>query len=499
MTSVEDIYRKYIDLVTQRIQDTLVSQETAMIHLSELSDGYGVRHVERAPIKENILYTLLLLRSKKQESVLLAKSRLSSLLRYQNEDGSFPVVISELGLCIDWLPSFHILVALFQILREFSGVLGQELNSQIEKTFSALFNFCKEIVQEKKGSCLMQLLFSSVALDKGHEEYRALFFSSIEFFILETSELFDPEVGGDLIQIILPRIQECIAHNSRLSIFREHLSKIWGRGIGYVGPTYGAIQSGYEVGIGSRDIALSLIFAEFIKEKVDVWPVRTLFACATLFSIVANSCMVEESVSCPKSEKRFGIELSSSKSSSFSWIFLQPSDRIKKGCFPIHIRSESWDFVFSLTGYTLQDVVFEKNKGRYIASCMRSGEGETIKEGAISGFLSRKEDVHFYDEEMALSTYFDYGDAIIIGKKDRNSPKWKIEAVVSDRDMLEPFSWRVRLSDRSGQVKILPQHIIRARHLPYHSGHDWLLELYHPRGVQPEQLTLSFELLEKSV
>lgn len=104
-----------------------LSPQTGWIHLCYESEGS--RH-DTIPLLENFSFVLALFRSRLSDDVLLGREMLEKLLAFEVE-GHFPVYLHEYphvrdrGLSIDLLPY------LLHVKREFSNVLGENLESQL--------------------------------------------------------------------------------------------------------------------------------------------------------------------------------------------------------------------------------------------------------------------------------------------------------------------------------------------------------------------------------
>ncbi len=526
--SAEDIYRKYVESALKIIQEKLISPETNMVHVSGLSEGYGVGYSESVPLEENILYILLLLRTKTQESINVAKERLFHLLRYQNSDGSFPVTVTEFGSTTDWTPSFRILLALFQIHDGFQHILGSDLVEKIERSFSLLFLWCREIIQKTKGNSsshfVMHLLFSWVGMVKypaeSQENYRE-HYSQIVQSILDTDELLDMSQSGILITLLLS-YASCI-HQDDSKAFLDQiqsLAAMWNKNVGYNGPAFSNLFSGYSKAISSGDVAMSLLEKVSLTSKPDTWPRSTLFSIALLYPCVHLPCdairqyNIENSVS-KISTDRWGYSAFLKSHSALSWIFGSRKTHKKKGFFPLRAVTPHYDCVATLPGYCLHKCHIETNaqSGKTFHFTFLREEGEesegqnsTLRgedTAIVSFYMERKSEKNaFFHQDGSQATYFNAHDTVNIGRNndsvsDSDSSVFSVSIQVDSQDVMREeeqklYAFRVRAGDRPGQLKAILPHILRQRKMNYHEGHDWVLEFGHSRGKKPAQIDIYF-------
>lgn len=104
-----------------------LSPQTGWIHLCYESEGS--RH-DTIPLLENFSFVLALFRSRLSDDVLLGREMLEKLLAFE-VDGHFPVYLHEFPHVRDRGLSIDILAYLLHLKREFSNVLGENLESQV--------------------------------------------------------------------------------------------------------------------------------------------------------------------------------------------------------------------------------------------------------------------------------------------------------------------------------------------------------------------------------
>ncbi len=488
--SAESIYRKYVEAAVRIIQESLISPETLLVHLSPLSDRYDAGYAESIPIEENILYALLLLRMKTQESVLLAKKQLTILLRYQNNDGSFPVTVTEFGTVSDWTPSFRMLVPFVQILIDFQSVLGSDICYAIESACEKLFSWCSACIDIPVNfkNPLHSFLFASIGIKKypdahPHDRYLLLCQEAIQQFTARNWS-FDMSLLGSIAPFLL--------ENSNIKRILSQAASMWEDYIGYTGPALATEQSGFMKGIQSGDIALSLLHCLQLKIKAENWPRRSLFSIATLYSLCDIQFSVEKVVE--KQTNTWGYSCSLS-GKHLSWII--EKEVSKKQFFPISILSGSTDLVVTGKGYSLVSCN-QRGDRNFIFQFDRIGdvdlENGIQKRDApqlLSFYLTKNNLSMFLDVHGVSATYFNAQESIIIGR--RGDQLEGALCIAIEPQVEEPlgYSFRIRSEERPNQIKSISPHIGRSRKLGHNKAHDWVLEYVHSQGVKPSQIILS--------
>lgn len=133
----EEIIKK-IALAAARKRHSL---QTGFLHHYR-DDPYAPSQ-DTIPVLENFLYAYSLFRSKTVENIQEAKALLEKLLAFEVE-GNFPVYLHEYPLCKDQKISSHLLPILFYLLRDFSQVLGECLNTKLKALSEKIVSFLQK-------------------------------------------------------------------------------------------------------------------------------------------------------------------------------------------------------------------------------------------------------------------------------------------------------------------------------------------------------------------
>ncbi|MCE5294012.1 MAG: hypothetical protein LLF94_05305 [Chlamydiales bacterium] len=111
---------------------------------------------EKIAIYDNFLFCLALFRSKMHENVLEAKKLLERLLYFQQtfdevpSVGNYPMLLSDYPHCSDHLQALRVLVVQIWINKEFSLVLGAELNKRLQDSMQKLMQFLLSVHNDVK-------------------------------------------------------------------------------------------------------------------------------------------------------------------------------------------------------------------------------------------------------------------------------------------------------------------------------------------------------------
>ncbi len=500
--TAEDIYRKYVESSIKIIKEKFLSSDTDMIHISPLSYAYGIGCVESAPLEENILYTLLLLRTKTHEALLSAQTRLCHILQYQNRDGSFPSRISELGSASDWYTSFRILFILSQIREGFQTIWNHV--EQFEKSFQSLFVWCKELIEAEKipaSRYAFLLLFSSTALipEPDSSLYQQYFIEACSAFSL-SDDFLDMSISGELLiaifrhSLLLQQISE-----STYSVFIDrlhHLLQMWHTISGYVGPSFSLPQYRSEVACFSGHIVLSLLTQTPIKQKLDTILPTTLFSLALLHPLYMSAIPISMKSKFHPIRYGFFSKEATDIAPPFwaSWIFGSSNPR-QKSFSPLRINSLEWNCVMVALGYEL--VAYEEkeqNVRNFYFKIEREEEAHILDVAAspiASFYIERKPSIGFMHEDGSKSSYFHHEEQIRFGDMTYSSSYPKLSIASEDAREPEKHSFRVRAGDRPGQLSLFSQNIMKERKIPFHEGHDWVLDYRHVEGCKPKSFMLS--------
>lgn len=148
---VLEIERKIIEFAVSAGKNAL-SEETGFLHFnphkSEDEKSMSI------PIYENILFVLLLLKTRKTDSIIEAKQLLEKLLSYQSESqtqgiGNFPVYLHEFPFCYSRWKAASIALPLYWCLKTFHPYLGVPLRDILAEKFKKLIAYLKTALEEE--------------------------------------------------------------------------------------------------------------------------------------------------------------------------------------------------------------------------------------------------------------------------------------------------------------------------------------------------------------
>ena len=212
------------------------------------SEQTGYVHCgQTIPIKENLLFALSLLRSRRSENVLEAKRLLDGLLHFQSENGNFPIYLHQYPHCQDYWHGGDLLLTFYWVLKGYRTVLGEELSERLVRAVTALMDYVLELGSQGKKPSLRLLKVGAAAVgfgrlwDKGEwEELGAPFIQSL----LDHNDPFiwySPSALGQMMAALQLVDQNLSCYPALL----EHISSLWHQEFGtYVGPAYKEHQSG---------------------------------------------------------------------------------------------------------------------------------------------------------------------------------------------------------------------------------------------------------------
>jgi hypothetical protein len=107
-----------------------------------------------APLYENFLFILALMRSRSADNITEAKGYLDHLLNFQQSEGAtsgnFPVYMHEYSDCKDRLLGVHLLAPLYWIHKNFHSLLGADLKAKLEVRLMKLVHYCLKTHEEKE-------------------------------------------------------------------------------------------------------------------------------------------------------------------------------------------------------------------------------------------------------------------------------------------------------------------------------------------------------------
>lgn len=241
-----------------------ISPQTGFIHYCYQSPEDATP--QTIPILENFLFALTLLRTKTSENILEGRQLLENLLAFQcqiegDAKGNFPVYLHEYPQCRDRFLAINLLPIIFWISKQFSSILGSELNRKFEAMTRFLLDFCvhlpenislPEAAKIKLGAALKALgiLRQDNALEK---EGDALLSKCLEDMDpaswVETSQLADRCIA---LQLIYPSISA-----SPWGRFWEFLKETWDHTTcSYIGPAVREFQCREEPRVNLYDLFL---------------------------------------------------------------------------------------------------------------------------------------------------------------------------------------------------------------------------------------------------
>jgi hypothetical protein len=220
------------------------SGQTGYIHFCYKS--YDDEPHETIPVMENLLFALVLLRTKATDMALEAKGIIDRLLYFQNQhqpesQGNFPVYLHEFPACRDPYLAIHLLAPFYWILADHRKALGSELGERMQKSTEQLLEYCHGLMKSREASYVIQLKYAAAckAFGKlwGNSKLEAegdRLLKQLQQQGMTGSWMIPAQMGDMLIalQMVYPELA-----SSPWASFWNHLSQTWHRGCHtYVGP-----------------------------------------------------------------------------------------------------------------------------------------------------------------------------------------------------------------------------------------------------------------------
>lgn len=129
------------------------SQQTSLIHYYPSSYNRGSQ--ETIAIKENVLFSLCLLRTKQVDAMKEGMEVLSRILHFQNLDqgtlsyGNFPLFLHHYPQCFDRYHGIHLLLAMWRIDSDFHFVLGKDLKQRLLSAMQRMVEYFYCLLDQK--------------------------------------------------------------------------------------------------------------------------------------------------------------------------------------------------------------------------------------------------------------------------------------------------------------------------------------------------------------
>jgi hypothetical protein len=423
------------------------SAETGLLHLHpEIYEGLSV---QAAPTYENFLFVLLLLRKKTHEHVNEAKILLRRLFAFQNfssneQNGNFPVELTEYPVCRDWLLSLRLGLVLAAIRMDFFSILGEELGAQLIRSQKALLESAKATQQQIAFSLSKKMLF---------DIEMALFDPSLpihveEELLIDSSEWMCPSTFGKILAAAsyLP---------TKLSILPSFALQLWHKkATTYQGPACGVYQFGKDPEVTLFDFYCSLLANIPLNDKS--WPYIDALELALLHP---KMCMIEQDFSFPTD-----ISWSVQKASEVTIASCFFSPKHPEGFHPIRVVTPESTFVFQFPNGSL--VSLEPQGKGFVGTVLRTKEPDEDDPTLLRCFVERKKSMKILAGGEQSTTFDSYQGVTF----DCHSVCCSI---VLGSQEAETFG-HVSLHNRSGQIL--------ARRKLDSFGYDWLISIEYLRG-----------------
>lgn len=126
--TLDDTRRKMIELCLDAYKKR-VSEQTGYVHL--FYDAKDDLRAQTIPTLENMYYALALFRSRMSDEILEGRKIIEKILSFE-VDGNFPIYLHQYPVCKDRSLSVHLLVVIHYLLKDYKGVLGDELARKVE-------------------------------------------------------------------------------------------------------------------------------------------------------------------------------------------------------------------------------------------------------------------------------------------------------------------------------------------------------------------------------
>lgn len=244
---VDELYRKIVERALSELAGYR-HEETGLVFVGpECFEGKQGRC---APIYENFLFALLLLRRKCVESTVAAKTLLDRLLHFQDKDpqssqfGNFPLSVEEYPDCRDWLTSIRIGSVVYLINRFFGHLLGESLFEKLTVCHERLLVASDRTKSKISLSAYARAL---LAMQREDEDRTA----ALTHFLASPEALSPSHLGR-----IMAMAMACNCEHEVVSFANRQWHSLSG---GYAGPACKVFQCGGAPEVTLFDIEMTLV------------------------------------------------------------------------------------------------------------------------------------------------------------------------------------------------------------------------------------------------
>lgn len=230
------------------------SGQTGFVHHNY--SPYDAETADTIPVYENLLWSLALLRTRVMDSMQEGKALIGKILHFQSDPdgpnaGSFPIYLHQYPVGRDRHLGVHLLAPLYWIVHDFGSVLGEELNSGIDRAVKILLSSCQRTLEESDLSYLHSVQYSATMLawarlleDKPEADAAERKLERLRQQGIDSSWCSSQTLGQllSVLVMVYPDLSK-----SPWDLFWDYLGKTWHRqSCSYVGPALEERQRGLE-------------------------------------------------------------------------------------------------------------------------------------------------------------------------------------------------------------------------------------------------------------
>lgn len=258
-------YREYLDKAYDVCRQ-YISPQTGYIHVHPEIYTQGI--AQTAPVEENFLYALLLLRKKTHESLQEGRERLKKLLFFQNREkdaqhGNFPVLLTDYPSCTDWVLPLRLLLIYASIFQSFSHILGKDLLKSLEESQHLLLDNARKNAKQIAFPSWAKIAFSVFS-----QEEHSTRFEMVDAFFENLNEMAPKSVAFVLLSAYL-------IDKGSLFTYAFCKAKKLCRYEKYIGPSWGIFSFKEDPEVTLFDLIMNT--SSFLKKEL---PYQTAFSYA---------------------------------------------------------------------------------------------------------------------------------------------------------------------------------------------------------------------------
>ena len=463
------VWRAYIDSAVSNIADK-IHPETGLYHFHH--DQYSGVCPVSAPLLENFMVVLLLLRSRNQENISKAKLLLERLLYFCVEtehEASFPKAIHEFPIAAHPSLILGMLSVLIQIKRDFS-VLGHVVIHRIQMLVPKLFVSLHDYFLSQPSFSGLALMYMLLEVMEGRRSEESFLEAVVENEWLNEKRYEDLRLLTQLV-ILLERTSEKLKpvfqklFSELMSLFHVSWKKSSSYGVGLKYFRTESVSTVFEYYV-SAHLGVSLKPSYVDPFLLDLaWIDPHFFRAETSLPVATERGVAGYiSFSLPHVEVRA--------------VLSQPKSNERQGFAPIRLITKHASPVFAFFRASMVDVTQE---GNAIICSIESDEDALDVEPLVQFYLETSLDnvKVVSGKSKKEATFFRAGEDVVVSFDDV-SLLMHVECIV-------PPSWSLSRGNRSGQLERKTDE--------GKIGFDWLIAGSTTSESRPKRWTVRFEVL----